>query len=220
MAILKMKLHFVIEKDSFSSSTEKAYRTNFSLKDMIRELYIDINYDPATIRIGRQQVVWGEAVGLRITDVINPQDFREFILDDYIDRRIPLWMLKTEYNAGDLSIESLFIPDFEPNIPARQGSEWETESSPASSGTTIIKNSSKEPDDGFKNSEWGLRLSYYLGGWDIAANYFYSWNDGPVPSTVTDQLNNTKTISPEYNRIHNIGFTFNNAFGKIVIIQN
>ena len=57
----------------------------------LRELYLEIVYEDFDFRFGRQQVVWGESLGLRILDVINPQDFREFILDDFIDARIPLW---------------------------------------------------------------------------------------------------------------------------------
>jgi len=61
------------------------------------EFYMDLRLKDFDLRVGRQQVVWGEADGLRINDIINPQDFKEFILQDYIDSRIPLWMGKIDY---------------------------------------------------------------------------------------------------------------------------
>ena len=59
----------------------------------LREFYWQYGDDAADWKIGKQQVVWGEADGLKLLDVINPQNFREFILDDFDDSRIPLWMI-------------------------------------------------------------------------------------------------------------------------------
>jgi len=40
------------------------------------------------VRLGRQQIVWGEAIGTFVTDVVNPKDFREFVLPDFSELRI------------------------------------------------------------------------------------------------------------------------------------
>jgi hypothetical protein len=78
----------------------------------LRELYWDGSNTSTFWRLGKQQVVWGEADGLKLLDVINPQNFREFILDDFDDSRIPLWMANVEYTVGDNSlIQILWIPD-------------------------------------------------------------------------------------------------------------
>src|SRR6266849_5500825 len=44
-------------------------------------------------RLGRQQIVWGEAISTFVTDVVNPKDFREFVLPDFSEIRIPIWAL-------------------------------------------------------------------------------------------------------------------------------
>ena len=78
----------------------------------IRELYWQTYGDNSFWRIGKQQVVWGEADGIKLLDVINPQDFREFILDDFDDSRIPLWMMNAQINTSDSGIlQLLVIPD-------------------------------------------------------------------------------------------------------------
>ncbi len=72
----------------------------------LREFYLDLAGDRGKLRLGRQQVVWGKTDGLRLLDLINPQDFREFILDDFIDSRIPLWMARGDYYIGDDTFQS------------------------------------------------------------------------------------------------------------------
>ncbi len=66
----------------------------------LREFYADIDLDRVYLRLGKQQVVWGEADGLKVLDVLNPQSFREFILADFEDSRIPLWTANVEIAMG------------------------------------------------------------------------------------------------------------------------
>lgn len=70
--------------------------------DLPREIYADIHLGNWDFRIGKQQVVWGESDGIRLMDLINPQDLQEeFYYRDsdegYEETRIPLWLIKAEY---------------------------------------------------------------------------------------------------------------------------
>jgi hypothetical protein len=47
----------------------------------LRDLYYEHRLD-RSVRLGKQQIVWGRLDGVKILDVVNPQTFREFILDD------------------------------------------------------------------------------------------------------------------------------------------
>lgn len=63
----------------------------------LRELYLDISAsDYLHLRLGRQQVAWGETGSYRLLDVINPIDATWHFgpLETFEDQRIPLWMLK------------------------------------------------------------------------------------------------------------------------------
>ena len=77
----------------------------------LRELFVDFELGEMQARVGKQQVVWGQADGLRILDVVNPLSFREFILPDFEDRRIPLWMVNAEVPVGEATLQILWIPD-------------------------------------------------------------------------------------------------------------
>ena len=92
----------------------------------VRELYLDMYFDRFDLRVGRQFVVWGVLEGVRITDEINPMDFRELILPELLDYRIPLWTVKVDWytdTGGDVQL--LWIPDLRFHEPAPPGSEWE-----------------------------------------------------------------------------------------------
>ena len=62
---------------------------------------------------------------MRILDRVNPADMRNAYLDDPVDYRIPLWMLKVEY-APTINgvLQFLVIPDFEANYSAPAGSPF------------------------------------------------------------------------------------------------
>jgi hypothetical protein len=74
--------------------------------DVLKELYLDTSIplfddEGIAMRLGKQQVVWGTADGIKLLDIINPTDFREFVQNTFEDSRIPVWMLNLERNIGD-----------------------------------------------------------------------------------------------------------------------
>ena len=43
----------------------------------LREFYLDTTISDSILILGKQQVVWGKSDGLKVLDIINPQNFRE-----------------------------------------------------------------------------------------------------------------------------------------------
>ena len=88
-----------------------------------RELFFDVGFagplKPFSIRIGRQQVVWGEADLFRSIDVVNPLriDQNGLVGEDFADYREPLWIAKFLYDIGqlgpvaDAGLEFLYSPN-------------------------------------------------------------------------------------------------------------
>jgi len=206
-------------QDDYSEAARDEYETEL----VLRELYLDARLGNLDLRLGRQQVVWGEAIGLRITDVVNPQDFREFILDDFVDSRIPLWMARFDLPLGSWLLEALWVPDLEPNKPAVPGSEWEFTMGGAapSPDVLVVQDELRYPAQNLENSEWGLRASGYWKGWDLTGSYFHSWDDAPtyhshfVPGGPEGALP-TLVLSPEHHRLHTLGATFARPVGSFV----
>lgn len=180
----------------------------------IREWYLDTEMAGVFWRLGKQQVVWGQADGLKILDVINPQSYREFILDDFDDSRIPLWMINAEIPIGDDSLQFLLVVDQSYHRFANNGSDYQITSPllvPQSIvGVDIASFELDKPNNLLKDSDLGLRYSKFYHGWDLTFNYLYHYLDSPV---FYQQLSdNTVAIEAKYQRNHLFGLTVSKAF--------
>jgi hypothetical protein len=87
----------------------------YSQHDYLRELYFDTSVFDWDLRVGKQQVVWGTADGIKLLDIINPTDFRELNQNAMEDSRIPIWMINAERNIGDSSNIQLIVSQVEEN---------------------------------------------------------------------------------------------------------
>jgi len=185
--------------DNFPKYGKRSFR-NTKDDETIRELYAQFLMGNLDVRIGRQQVIWGEQLGIRTLDVVCPLDIRtEAIgLTEWENIRIGIWMLRAIYDLGDilpgqLSLEGIFVPsDFEPTQIPREGSFFGanfTEDGIPRNGylTNLIdyryyKDAKDQKHDGFKNLEWGLRLRGYITDWDLdwSLVFFHTIDDGGV----------------------------------------
>ncbi len=188
----------------------------------LRELWWQRNWQHWQLSLGKQQVVWGEADGIKLLDVINPQSFREFILDDFEDSRIPLWMANVRYQFGpDLQLQLLLIPDTTVHELPPAGSPFAF-SAPslvldrsAPSPLPVDIQSADAPGDGLRNGDAGLRLSGFAGGWDYSLSYLNHIVDSPVFRGRVDA--GRLVISEEYLRSNLWGVTASNVLGDVTL---
>jgi hypothetical protein len=184
------------------------YRDQFNdntFKQIVKELYVDINTPALDIRIGKQMIVWGEIDGFRLLDLVNPFDLREFILDDYEDSRIAQWSIDAKWrfmpSKPDQFLEFVFIPDFEANQLMREGSQWEVDELKVyNAGVRAFqyvddfdvfgpdyhfKNNYSKPGQSIKNANMGVRLSGVAqmkrGALAYSFSYFYTWDASWTP---------------------------------------
>ena len=209
--------------DTYGSSNGPVYEGSHADFE-IREWYLDTEMAGVFWRLGKQQVVWGQADGLKILDVINPQSYREFILDDFADSRIPLWMINAEIPIGDDdSLQLLWIVDQSYHHFANNGSDYQITSPllvpQPISGIDIASLKLDKPDKRLKDSDLGLRYSKFYHGWDLTFNYLYHYLDSPVfYQELYQQLSdspvnlNTVAIDAKYQRSHLLGLTASKAF--------
>ena len=189
----------------------------------LREFFLDARFADLDLRLGRQIVRWGIAEGARVTDEINPLDFKEFILRDVSDRYIPLWMLKADYYYEDTEWEVLWIPHLSFHKPAPRSSEWEQ---------FQFLPGREVPDSEFsllgtplsiKNSEYALKWTTPLMGWEVSLSYFYTWDDFATTFRETIQtqtITGTQTevkFNQRYTRNHIVGGTFQRSLGPVVL---
>ncbi len=101
--------------DAAAETPDYEWHRNYTQNDYLRELYIDTGFGDWDFRIGKQQVVWGTADGIKLLDIINPTDFRELNQNAMEDSRIPVWMINAERNIGDRGNLQLIVSQAETN---------------------------------------------------------------------------------------------------------
>jgi len=203
------------------SSASRPWGNSSHASFSLRELYFDAHWGDAFWRVGKQQVVWGQADGIKVMDVVNPQSFREFILDDFDDSRIPLWMINAEFPIGEEgNLQLLWIPDTTYHELPEEGTPYAFTSANVTPETpqgllSEVREASK-PNDSFSDSDAGFRYSTFAGGWDITANYLYHYQDFPVPyqQLRIEDSGFTGILAPAYERNHMLGSTLSNVFGS------
>lgn len=185
----------------------------------LREAYLDTEVGNAFLRVGKQQIVWGQADGLKVLDVLNPQSFREFILDDFEDSRIPLWTVNAEIPVGEAMLQLLWIPDTTYDAIPERGATFAFTSPlivpevPAGVPVTFLP--LQQPDHFFADSDVGAKLAVFVGGWDLTLNYAYHYFDRPVVRRRI--LATGVTVEQNYERTHLLGGTFSNVFGDFTL---
>ncbi len=106
-------LNFIYDSEG-ANDDYKGYKL-YTQHDYLRELYLDTYFGEWSLRLGKQQVVWGTADGIKLLDIINPTDFRELNQNAMEDSRIPIWMINAERNIGDRSNIQFIISQVEEN---------------------------------------------------------------------------------------------------------
>ncbi|HEC68861.1 MAG TPA: hypothetical protein ENI31_01040 [Candidatus Omnitrophica bacterium] len=182
--------------------------------EWLRDCYLDFTSDKLDIRIGKQQVVWGQADGLPFLDRVMPFDLSYYWLYDFADIRIPLWMIKVEYSPElNSTLQFLLIPDFEASRSApayapfafKANNDWYDFKTSYNPLLTIYR-----PPKQFENSRVGLRWRSILGN-DIeyTLNWLYGYSTSAY--TYTDSYASLQ-FSRRHKLMHMIGFSFNKSF--------
>ena len=172
--------------DFYAPDVRRDQRYEFTF----RENYLDIstggNWE---FRLGRQQVVWGEMVGLFIADVVSARDQREFILPEPELQmlRIPQWAVRAEYFGKEMKAELLWVPvpSFDeigkpgvPGVKGLAGADFFPYPIPGPGGSQFL--GEERPDRKLSNTNYGARLSTLQGGWDMSAFYYHSLDITPT----------------------------------------
>lgn len=186
----------------------------------IAEAYVEFEAFDANWTLGKQQVVWGEADGIKVLDLVNPQDLREFNLDSFEESRIPTWMVNAEFELTafeESTLQFLLIPDMTFNRLADSGTDFDV-STPflrprLDSGLLVSAKGLERPSG---ELEAGVRWSIYLDGWDFSFIYLNHYHDLPVIYRTPDGAGRVE-VSPVYQRNNVYGMSASNAFDDWVM---
>jgi len=175
-----------------------------------REFYIEGSpFTILDIKLGNQIIVWGVANSLRVVDVLNPTDNREFGMTDLEDTRIPIKMTRLDYFIGDLKLEAVAIHEIKFNKSAPYGSDF----NPATQKINEVI-----PESTAKNTEYGLALIGTFRGWDASlhwAQYFHDTGHFKISKiTIVPGLGVVPTYELQHSRLTMAGMTFSIQSGN------
>jgi len=203
--------------DRYPANVERDQKTELSL----REAVVLLSRGDFDARIGRQQIVWGEAISTFVTDVVNPRDFREFLLPDFTEVRIPIWALDATWRfAPGWSLEGVWTPDTRTSKLPKQGAEFRFLGPPYRFRNPVVRMPDNADEFSLARSEGGLRLSGLVDGWDASLIYydqadktgvFYQRRlpQPPAPDVIV--------LEPRHPRLHVVGATLGKSIEPVVL---
>ena len=179
-----------------------------------RETYLDFSAGDWEFRIGAQNIVWGEVVGLFFADVVSARDLREYLLPSFDIIRLPQWAARGEYFFGDSKLELVWIPVPTFDNIGKPGSDFYPAPLPSPTPQAVADRFADptKPDRNLSNSNYGVRFGTLAGGWDLAAFYYRAFATSP-----TFYRTPSGTFQPQYDRIWQVGGTMSKDLGKVVL---
>ena len=165
---------FRLEKDGGGMFVSANLVYNALLKDLsgfqLREAYAYWGNPQWDIRAGKQIISWGVADGLRVTDLISPMDYTEFLAQDYDDIRVPVGALRVRYLHDAWNLEAVVVPMTEFfRLPTDSVNPWSVGQLPPE----------VRPDPSLKNMEYGARFNCSLSGVDFSLMALRTWSKMP-----------------------------------------
>jgi hypothetical protein len=84
-------------------------------------LFLEYNHGPLDIRLGNQQIAWGQALFFRVLDVPDGLDFRRHSILDYApeefsDKRVPALGIRASYQASENWLIDGYVQKFQPTV--------------------------------------------------------------------------------------------------------
>jgi hypothetical protein len=190
----------------------------------MREIYLDLYFNSFDIRIGKQQIVWGKADGVFITDIVSPLNLTEFLLPDFDEIRVGVYAAKVDYYFGNSTIEAIWKPVYAGNELPGQGSIWYKP--PEFPAPPTFDYSKEKINPSLENSEIYLKYSFTSSAIDFDLMGAYTWDQTPsmhvkkefgIDSTTHQPYLKGLLITPEHHRLYIAGGSFTSTIKSFVI---
>ncbi|HIP11806.1 MAG TPA: hypothetical protein EYG73_03705 [Arcobacter sp.] len=171
------------------------------------EFTISKDYENFSFLLGKHQVNWGESDYLRVVNVINPINLKDYYLsyiEDYKKANSSLWMFQSEYTGNDWGSSLLIIPDFESTVFPHSQTGFYNES--LSSYESIQENNPNKFD--IKDISVALKINKEIDNYDFSVYSYYGWNHTSLI---------TSSLKKESFRRKVLGVSLSNTIGEFVI---
>lgn len=140
-------------------------------------MVFDYNHGPLNLRLGNQQIAWGQAIFFRVLDVVDGLDLRrhsvlDYAQEEFSDKRVPSLALRMGYQFSDDMLADAFVQKFQPTIYGNPNTQY-----------NVIPAQFTVHDryDDYKNKiSYGLRFKGNFGQWGFQAMAVRRYNPDGV----------------------------------------
>lgn len=201
--------------EHFEASARLWYDFIHSHKDLeIRSLFYKKSAEQWSLKVGFQEIAWGETFGLYIADLVNPRDYTDPFFNDLGWIRLATFTLNAQYFKDAFSAQLVVTPIPRNNWLPTTHSPFNVLSEEVE-GAKVRGPSKFKIDRCGRDVEYGLRVGYlFESGVDITAFYFRHWNRNPAYRLRLDS--HARVFKPVLRRIQTVGASFSRAWEKIV----
>lgn len=185
-------------------------------KDLeIRTLFYHCSSENWSLKVGFQQIAWGEAFGLFIADIVDPRDLTDPFFNELSWVRLPNFTFNLKYFSESWSIQIVFTP-----IP--RNNQVPNENDPYDVLTDPFTSVSLRGFHKFHVNRWGKDAEYgisigrlFESGLDLSLFYFRHRNRNPIYKLKVEP--ERFILDPVVSRINTVGLSFSKAFEEIVV---
>lgn len=169
-------------------------------------LFLEYNHGPLNLRLGNQQIAWGQAIFFRVLDVVDGLDLRRHsVLDnaqeEFSDKRVPSLGLRLGYQISDEWLADAYVQKFQPSIYGNPNTPYNVIPTQFTVHDLYAKG-------GFDDKlSYGLRLKGNYGQWGFQAMAVRRYNPDGVfrwtASNVDRDLPNNNILGITENLLNN-----------------
>ncbi len=169
--------HFGVKNHSNGEAIYLSYSEENYMIDL-PALYFDYAKGPLWVRIGQQQIAWGEALFFRVADLANGLDLRrhvffDFGAEEYADERLSSPGVRATYRVNNTWELEAFAQMFQPSVLPTRGSPY----------NLILSGFSQNYHDGYQKVDdqvnAGVRFLGTFG--DLGVQFFAVSRHNPDP---------------------------------------
>lgn len=144
------------KNDHLAKANEKDHLT----RTLTKEAYLQTSYGESSLKIGKQILIWGEADGMAITDVISPRDGSELYFISLEESRLGQSLIVWDQYTRSGGFSLFYNPSPRMDKTPEEGSEYELN---VIDPTKVSIQSQKK-----KGGEVGIRWKKTVGKLDIS----------------------------------------------------
>jgi hypothetical protein len=157
------------------------------------ELFLQYNRGAFDLRIGNQQIAWGQAIYFRVLDVPDGLDLRrhsalDYAPEEFQDKRVPALALRTAYQFSSDWQADAFVQKFQPTIYSNPNTPY----NPIASQFTIHDRYS----DYDSKLDYGLRVKGQVGVFGVQAIAARRYNPDGVYRWTESGVNRDLAAAP------------------------